>query len=72
MADIQQASEESTPLDRKIRPRTVNYPQDIRDLIQKNIWARQKWQMCVCGRYAGNKSVFNRLNNKLKRHFYKI
>lgn len=64
IADVQQAAEESTPLDRRNLGLDVNYPIEIRELVLEKRRARRKWQQ---SRYPGDKSMLNRLSNLLKK-----
>ena len=64
IADVQQAAEDSTPTNQQKKQASVKYPAEIKQLILEKRRARRKWQAT---RYPGDKTIFNRLNNRLKK-----
>lgn len=69
IADIQQAAEESTPHGYGNIRCGISYPAEIKQLILEKRSARRKWQQ---SRFPGDKTLFNKLSNQLKKRICEI
>lgn len=67
--DVHQAAKSSTPPESKKLQADVKYPSDVMNLINKKRKARRRWHST---RYPGDKTVFNRISNQLKKRIRQI